>query len=99
TAVRWAPGKPAVAGASGDKQVRIWNPDSGQNGQVTRTFTGPNDYVFGVAVSNDGNRIAAGGADSVLFIWNAQNGNVIRKIEPRPGAAAGATGQTVQAKP
>ena len=82
TAVRWVPGKPSVAGASGDKQVRLWNPDTGQNGQVSRSFNGPSDYVFGVAVSNDGNRIAAGGADSVLFVWNAQNGQVLRKIEP-----------------
>jgi WD40 repeat protein len=82
TSVRWVPGKPSVAGASGDKQVRLWNPDSGQNGQITRSFSGPSDYVFGVAVSNDGNRIAAGGADSVLFVWNAQNGQVLRKIEP-----------------
>jgi len=84
TSVRWVPGKPSVAGASGDKQVRLWNPDTGQNGQVSRSFNGPSDYVFGVAVSNDGNRIAAGGADSVLFVWNAQNGQVLRKIEP-PG--------------
>ena len=82
TAVRWVPGKPAVAGASGDKQVRLWNPDTGQNGQVSRSFNGPSDYVFGVAVSSDGNRVAAGGADSVLFVWNAQNGQVIRKIDP-----------------
>jgi WD40 repeat protein len=82
TSVRWVPGKPVIAGASGDRSVRLWNPDSGQNGQVTRTFNGPNDYVFGVAVSNDGNRLAAGGADGVLFVWNAQNGQVLRKLEP-----------------
>ena len=29
TAVRWVPGKPEVAGASGDKTVRFWNPDNG----------------------------------------------------------------------
>jgi WD40 repeat protein len=84
TAVRWIPGKPSIAGASGDKQVRLWNPETGQNGQVSRTFSGPSDYVFGVAVSNDGSRIAAGGADGVLFVWNAQNGQVLRKLEPGP---------------
>ena len=82
TALRWVPGKPTIAGASGDKSVRLWNPDTGQNGAVTRTFNGPSDFVFAVAVSNDGNRVAAGGADSVLFVWNAQNGQVLRKFEP-----------------
>jgi WD40 repeat protein len=90
TALRWVPGKPSVVGASGDKLVRLWNPDSGQNGQISRSFSGPSDYVFGVAVANDGNRIAAGGADGVLFVWNAQNGQVLRQIAPRaaPGAVA-----------
>ena len=37
-----------VAGASGDKLVRFWNAD---NGGVEQTFTGPGDYVFGVATS------------------------------------------------
>jgi WD40 repeat protein len=82
TAVRWVPGKPSVVGAAGDKLVRLWNPDSGQNGQISRSFSGPGDYVFGVAVSSDGNRIAAGGADGVLFVWNGQNGQVVRKLEP-----------------
>jgi WD40 repeat protein len=95
TSVRWVPGKALIAGASGDKAVRLWNPDSGENGQVTRTFNGPNDFVFGVAVSNDGDRIAAGGADGVLFVWNAQNGQVLRKLDP-PGPAQP---QTAQMKP
>jgi WD40 repeat protein len=95
TAVRWVAGKtPLVAGASGDRQVRLWNPE-GNRGQVARTFTGPSDYVFGVAASGDGSRVAAGGADGVLFVWKAENGQVLRKIEPRPrppSAPPGASG-------
>jgi WD40 repeat protein len=82
TSVRWLPGKPSIAGASGDRNVRLWNPDTGEKGQVTRTFNGPTDFVFALAASNDGARIAAGGADSVLFVWNAQTGQVLRKLEP-----------------
>lgn len=85
TSIRWLPtGQPRVAGAAGDAQVRLWNPD---NGQVARTFTGPSDYLFGVAVSSDGKVLAAGGAESALFLWNAENGQVLRKIEqPAPSA-------------
>ena len=100
TAVRWLPDKSQVIGASGDHLVRLWNVDSGAsgrgqqrrrrggNGGVLRTFSGPSDYVFGVAVSKDGNRVVAGGADSVIFVWNGQNAQVIRKIEaPAPPSA------------
>ena len=88
--MRWIPGKPEVVGASGDALVRTWNPDSDG---ITRTFSGPGDYVFSVATSADGARIAAGGADSVLFIWNGQNAQVIRKLEPPPSppSAAGSS--------
>jgi WD40 repeat protein len=79
TAVRWVPGKPLVAGASGDSKVKYWNPNG--NGNVTRTFEGPGDYVFGVATSKDGKVVAAGGADGVLFVWNGDDGKVIRKVE------------------
>ncbi|MDB5352195.1 MAG: repeat-containing protein, partial [Planctomycetota bacterium] len=80
TAVRWGRGTgiTTVAGASGDKLVRFWNP---ADGSIPRTFTGPVDYVFGVAISKDRSRVAAGGADGVLFLWNGDNAQVIRKVE------------------
>jgi WD40 repeat protein len=77
--VRWIAGKPEVVGASGDTQVRIWNPD---NGGIARGFGGAGDYVFSVAASADGSRIAARGADGVLFIWNGQSAQVIQKLKP-----------------
>jgi WD40 repeat protein len=83
TAVRWVPGRPLVAGASGDSKVKYWNPNG--NGNVARTFNGPSDYVFGVATSKDGKVVAAGGADGALFVWNGDDGKVIRKVEPAPG--------------
>ena len=51
---------------------------------IARSFGGPSDYDFSIAASADGSRIAAGGADGALFIWNGQNGQVIRKIKPLP---------------
>jgi WD40 repeat protein len=91
TAVRWVPGRPLVAGASGDSKVKYWNPNG--NGNVMRTFNGPSDYVFGVATSKDGKVVAAGGADGVLFVWNGDDGKVIRKVESapaKPGEKGGA---------
>jgi WD40 repeat protein len=80
TAVRWVPGRPLVAGASGDSTVRFWNPNG--NGNVVRNFGGPSDFVFGVATSKDGKVVAAGGADGNLFLWNGDDGKLIRKLEP-----------------
>ncbi len=81
TSVRWSrEGRnPLVAGASGDKSVYFFNPS---NGQSVRNFDGPSDYVFGVAVTPDRSRVAAGGVDGVLFLWNGENGEVLRRFEP-----------------
>ncbi|HEX8202993.1 MAG TPA: hypothetical protein VF590_21130, partial [Isosphaeraceae bacterium] len=73
-------------GASGDRLVRLWNPE---NGTIQRTLSGPSDYAFGVATSADGARVAAGGADSVLFVWR-DNGQILRKIGPPAPSAPGA---------
>jgi WD40 repeat protein len=89
TALRWIGGRGTVAGASGDKLVRLWNPN---NGAVERVFNGPSDYVYGVGAAKDGSRVAAGGADSVLFIWRA-DGQLVRKLEP-PAANAKLAGST-----
>ena len=88
TSVRWIAGKPEVLGASGDTQVRIWNPD---NGGIARGFVGARDYVYSVTASADGSRIAAGGADSVLFVWNGQNGQVMQKLGPTAPMPASAS--------
>ncbi len=74
--LRWLPGKALVVGASGDATARAWNPD---NGSVPRTFSGATDYLFAVAASADGNRVAAGGADGVLLLWSG-DGKPLRKI-------------------
>jgi WD40 repeat protein len=92
TAVRWLPGKPTIAGASGDKLVRFWDAN---NGGVQRNFGGPEDYVFCLAVSADGSRVAAGGADGVLFIWRGDNAQLLNQLAP---PASGAPAPTALAR-
>jgi WD40 repeat protein len=85
SAVRWSrnTGTQVVAGACGDSDVRLWNP---ANGRVTRTLQGPDDFVYGVALSADRSRVAAGGSDGILYLWNGDKGDVIRTFPPGPGS-------------
>ena len=95
TAVRWVPGKPQVVGASGDKLVRFWNADNGGDragpspAPATTSSASPSPTTVAT--------VAAGGADSVLFLWNGAE---------RPGApqdraadARAARPQTAAVKP
>ena len=79
TSVRWIPGKPEVLATTGDSKVKIWNPEGAG---LSKDFNGPNDYVFAAAASNDGGRIAAGGSDGILYIWDGKSAKVLRKLEP-----------------
>jgi hypothetical protein len=43
-------------------------------------------YVFAVAASAGGARIAAGGSDGILYLWDGKTAKVLRKLEPKPAA-------------
>jgi WD40 repeat protein len=67
---------------SGDKTVRLVNTD---NGAMERTYAGPNDFMYSSAASADGRLTAAGGQESVLFVWLVDNGQLIRSFSaPKP---------------
>jgi len=79
TSVRWIPGKSEVLATTGDSKVKIWNPEGAG---LSKDFDGPNDYVFAAAASTDGSRLAAGGSDGILYVWDGKTSKVLRKIEP-----------------
>jgi WD40 repeat protein len=72
-----------IVTCSGDQQIKFFNV---QNGGNVRNFGGMNDYVYAVAVSPDGNLVAAGGEEGVVRVYNGANGAVLRSLLP-PGAA------------
>jgi len=49
----------------------VW---SGQTAEPLREITGPAGRVYGVAYSPDGNRLASGGQDGFIRVWNAADG-------------------------
>ena len=58
------------------------------DGQNVRSLSGSNDFVYASAASADGRTIIAGGQDSVLRSFNADNGQTIRNFDPPPLPAA-----------
>ena len=58
-------GKLLAAGV--DRQVRVYD---ARSGQVRRECNGPEGSMLAVCFSADGSRVAAGGADRNLFVWD-----------------------------
>lgn len=73
TAIRFIGTSDQVAVSSGDGQVVIVK----ENGDKVRSFEGPSDFMYAVAVTPDGKRIVAGGQDSILRVWDGKDGKVL----------------------
>uniref|UniRef100_A0A7S4FXE8 WDR90 4th beta-propeller domain-containing protein n=1 Tax=Eutreptiella gymnastica TaxID=73025 RepID=A0A7S4FXE8_9EUGL len=64
-----------VASASADCKVKLWTPA----GELYRTFDKHEQSVKDVAVSPDGERIASGSEDGVIYVWKrARQGRFCR---------------------
>jgi len=72
---------PQIVTCSGDQTVRMWNVD---NGGTIRQFGSTSDYLYSVGVSPDGLIVAAGGQEGILRIYNGNNGQKLRELNP-PG--------------
>lgn len=66
-----------IVSGGGDRTVRMWDLDSGQN-SITLSIE---DGVTCVAISPKGNLIAAGSLDRGLRVWDALTGYLIKRIE------------------
>src|SRR5262249_29959335 len=60
-----------IVSASGDKTVKVWN---AQTGQETLTLKGHTDSVTSVCFSPDGKRIVSGSGDGTVKMWDARTG-------------------------
>jgi WD40 repeat protein len=78
TGVRFVAATPNLATSSGDNKVRLITVD----GKEVRAFPEVADFMQSVAVSADGKFVAAGGQDSVLRVWNANDGAKLATFAP-----------------
>lgn len=51
------------------------------SGKATREFAGCSGAIRAIAVRGDGLRLAAGGADGKVYLWNASNGELLQTLE------------------
>ncbi|MGH8930080.1 MAG: hypothetical protein ACRDZO_05435, partial [Egibacteraceae bacterium] len=73
--VAFSPDGTAIASASADRTVRLWDTATGQ--QVGQPLTGHTDPVLGVAFSPDGTAIASASADQTVRLWDTATGQQV----------------------
>ena len=49
-------------------------------GRQVRTLTGHSDWVYAVALSPDGSRVASASLDNLVKIWNAETGALVSSL-------------------
>ena len=81
TALAVVPRTNQVVSCGADAQVRRYNTD---NGGTVRAYGGAQDFLYSVSVDAGGRWVAAGGQKSVLWIWDLNNGRLLRQIGPPP---------------
>jgi len=82
-----AAGRYVITGSL-DKSVRVWSANDGRLLRTIRLPSGPGEegQVFTVAVSPDGNTIAAAGWGGHIFLFERATGRQVGRIGPLPNA-------------
>ncbi len=78
TSVHYLAGQNVVLTSTADSGLRIFKED----GNDQKNLGGDKGFVQSAAISADGKTVIAGGDDSVLRVWNADDGKITYTFDP-----------------
>ena len=67
--VAFSPDSAVLAAGGDDHRVRVWDVSHPSRPRVLAVLSGPDNYVYSVAVSRDGRYLAAASADDHAYLW------------------------------
>jgi tricorn protease-like protein len=76
-----SPDGKTLAACSSDKTVRLFEP----GGKAIKTLEGHKDWVYTLAFAKDGARLASGGWDGEVRVWNVADGALVGAFVAAPG--------------
>jgi hypothetical protein len=76
---------PLLTIGGADTNVRTYN---AATGAALKTLSGLTDYIFAVAISPDGQLVAAGSNNGEVRIWKASDGALVKNFIASPGHVA-----------
>ena len=68
--------------AAGDGKVRQHDPGTSK---LVREFTGPVEWLYSITANAKVGRVAAGGFDGMVWVWDTRTGELVTKFLAAPG--------------
>ncbi len=75
--IAFSPDGHLLASGSDDKNIKLWDP---QTGKPLQTLTGHTDTIRSVAFSPDGHLLASGCYDNTIRLWDPQTGKPLQTL-------------------